>query len=219
MEKIMKIGDIVVRRSYGKDITFKIIDVREIDGKESVILKGINIRIIADSTLDDLELAEEDSGSTDKILNTRVKESDYYELCMVAENEKSFCHHDFTYHNIILNDKNDVYIIDFDFCKRELRTFDIANFMIKVLKRVDWDMSFASAIIEAYNSVSKLSDEEYKVLYAFLQFPQRYWRLANRYYYNEVNWGQNTFYKKLQGIVDEKEQYLKLLDEYEQEYL
>lgn len=71
----MKIGDIVVRRSYGKDITFKIIDVREIDGKESVILKGINIRIIADSTLDDLELAEEDSGSTDKILNTRVKES------------------------------------------------------------------------------------------------------------------------------------------------
>ncbi|MBU5487924.1 CotS family spore coat protein [Clostridium sp. MSJ-8] len=153
-----------------------------------------------------------------KALDT-LNQSSYYELCALAEAEKSFCHHDFTYHNIILNDKNDVYIIDFDFCKRELRTFDIANFMIKVLKRVDWDMSFASAIIEAYNSVSKLSDEEYKVLYAFLQFPQRYWRLANRYYYNEVNWGQNTFYKKLQGIVDEKEQYLKLLDEYEQEYL
>lgn len=153
-----------------------------------------------------------------KALNT-LNESSYYELCALAEAEKSFCHHDFTYHNIILNDKNDVYIIDFDFCKREVRTFDIANFMIKVLKRVDWDISFAEAIIESYNSVSKLSSEEYKVLYAFLQFPQRYWRLANRYYYNEVNWGQNTFYKKLQGIVDEKEQYLKLLDEYEKEYL
>lgn len=153
-----------------------------------------------------------------KALNT-LNESSYYELCALAEKEKSFCHHDFTYHNIILNEKNDVYIIDFDFCKREVRTFDIANFMIKVLKRVDWDISFAEAIIESYNSVSKLSSEEYKVLYAFLQFPQRYWRLANRYYYNEVNWGQNTFYKKLQGIVDEKEQYLKLLDEYEKEYL
>ena len=153
-----------------------------------------------------------------KALNT-LNESSYYELCALSEAEKSFCHHDFTYHNIILNDKNDVYIIDFDFCKREVRTFDIANFMIKVLKRVDWDISFAEAIIESYNSVSKLSSEEYKVLYAFLQFPQRYWRLANRYYYNEVNWGQNTFYKKLQGIVDEKEQYLKLLDEYEKEYL
>ena len=145
--------------------------------------------------------------------------SSYYELCAIAERDKSFCHHDFTYHNIVLNEANDVYVIDFDFCKREVRTFDISNFMIKVLKRVDWDMNYARAIIDSYNSVSKLNNEEYKVLYAYLQFPQRYWRLANRYYYNEVNWGQNTFYNKLQGIVDEREKYLKLLDEYEKEYL
>ena len=116
-----------------------------------------------------------------KALKT-LEESAYYELCAKAELEKSFCHHDFTYHNIILNDKNDVYVIDFDFCKREVRTFDISNFMIKVLKRVDWNFNFAKEIIEAYNSVSPLLDEEYKVLYEYLQFPQRYWRLANRYY-------------------------------------
>ncbi len=88
--------------------------------------------------------------------------------------------------------------------------------MIKVLKRVDWDINFAKAIIEAYNSVSPLSKEEYQVLYAYLQFPQRYWRLANRYYYNEVNWGQGTFTNKLQSIINEKEKYLKLLDEKEE---
>ena len=148
-----------------------------------------------------------------------LENSSYYELCAIAERDKSFCHHDYTYHNIVLNEKNDVYVIDFDFCKREVRTFDISNFMIKVLKRVDWDINYAKAIIESYNSVSKLDNEEYKVLYAYLQFPQRYWRLANRYYYNEVNWGQNTFYNKLQGIVDEREKYLKLLDDYEKEYL
>lgn len=72
----MKIGDIVVRKSYGKDITFKVIDVIKKNGKENIILKGINIRIIADSTIDDLEKAEdEDSGSQDKILNTRVSEA------------------------------------------------------------------------------------------------------------------------------------------------
>lgn len=64
----MKIGDIVVRKSYGRDITFKVIDVREKNGRENIILKGINIRIIADSTIDDLEPAEEeDSGTQDKI--------------------------------------------------------------------------------------------------------------------------------------------------------
>lgn len=47
----MKIGDIVVRKSYGKDITFKIIDINN----DVYTIKGINLRIIADSPLEDLE--------------------------------------------------------------------------------------------------------------------------------------------------------------------
>ena len=147
-----------------------------------------------------------------------LKESNYYELCMIAEQEKTFCHHDFTYHNIIIDNIEKPHIIDFDYCKREVRTFDISNFMIKVLKRVDWNIDFANAIVESYNSVSKLRDDEYKVLYAYLQFPQRYWRLANRYYYNEVNWGQNTFTNKLSSIIEEKEKFLSFLNEFKKEY-
>ncbi|WP_026887494.1 sporulation peptidase YabG [Clostridium beijerinckii] len=71
----MEIGDIVVRKSYNKDITFKIIDIKDSGGKYNIILKGINIRIIADASLEDLEMAEEDSGSQDKILNRRVNEA------------------------------------------------------------------------------------------------------------------------------------------------
>lgn len=71
----MDIGDVVVRKSYNKDVTFKIIDIRESNGKFNVILKGINIRIIADANIEDLEMADEESGSKDKILNTRVKEA------------------------------------------------------------------------------------------------------------------------------------------------
>ena len=69
----MEIGDIVVRKSYDRDITFKIIDTKKKDGKDVFILKAINIRIIADADYEDLEKTnEEDSGSKDKILNTRV---------------------------------------------------------------------------------------------------------------------------------------------------
>jgi len=71
----MRIGDIVVRKSYNKDVTFKIIDIKEKNGEYNIILKGINIRIIADAFEEDLETAEEDSGSQDKILNTRVNEA------------------------------------------------------------------------------------------------------------------------------------------------
>ena len=152
-----------------------------------------------------------------KALNT-LRSSEYDKLCEKAEIEKGFCHHDYTYHNIILGKDNSVSVIDFDYCKREIRTFDISNFMIKVLKRNKWDMTFAKAIIDAYNEVSNLEECEYNVLYAYLQFPQRYWRLANRYYYNEVNWGQNTFDSKLESIINEKDEYLKFLDDFKNEY-
>ncbi|MBB6631025.1 sporulation peptidase YabG [Clostridium algidicarnis] len=69
----MEIGDSVVRKSYGKDITFKIIDIKE--GLEGLtyILKGINLRIIADSPVEDLEVVRADySGETDRVFNREV---------------------------------------------------------------------------------------------------------------------------------------------------
>ena len=147
-----------------------------------------------------------------------LEESNYNELCQIAEVDKNFCHHDYTYHNIIIDKDENVNIIDFDYCKREVRTFDISNFMTKVLKRVNWNMDYAKAIIDSYNEVSKIREDEYKVLFAYIQFPQRYWRLANRYYYNEVNWGQNTFVSKIEAIIKEQEQFLAFLDSFKNEY-
>ncbi|MEG2867667.1 MAG: CotS family spore coat protein [Terrisporobacter sp.] len=152
-----------------------------------------------------------------KALNT-LEESNYIELCQIAEIDKNFCHHDYTYHNIVIDKQENVNIIDFDYCKREIRTFDISNFMTKVLKRVNWNMEFAKAIIDSYNEVSPLREDEYNVLLAYLQFPQRYWRLANRYYYNEVNWGQNTFAGKIEAIIKEQEQFLGFLESFKNEY-
>ena len=72
----MVIGDVVVRKSYDKDITFKIIDIKEVDGKTIYILKGISIRIIADSPETDLEPVDVDFiGEKEKILNSRVNEA------------------------------------------------------------------------------------------------------------------------------------------------
>lgn len=147
-----------------------------------------------------------------------LNDSNYYDLCKDTEEEKSFCHHDFTYHNIILGDDNSVSIIDFDYCKRELRTFDLANFMIKVLKRREWNFDIAKAIIDNYNEVSPLRDDEYKVLYAFLIFPQRYWRICNRYYYNEVNWVQNTFNKKMDELISEQENFEVFMKKFKEFY-
>ena len=48
-----KIGDLVTRNSYNNDIVFKIINISD----SIAYLKGTNIRLYADSKLDDLKIS------------------------------------------------------------------------------------------------------------------------------------------------------------------
>lgn len=52
----LKKGDIVGRKSYGKDIAFVIVNIQN----DIAILKGLILRIEADSPLEDLELIEDE---------------------------------------------------------------------------------------------------------------------------------------------------------------
>ena len=147
-----------------------------------------------------------------------MEDSKYLDLCGTTELEKSFCHHDYTYHNIIIDGDENVNVIDFDYYKKEVRIYDISAFMIKVLKRTEWNMEYVNLIIEAYKEVTPLLDDEYRVLFGFLLFPQRFWRLSNRFYYNEVNWAQTTFGNKINDLILEQDNYLKFIDDFKQAY-
>lgn len=69
MAKIKK-GDIVGRISYGKDILFVVDRIIKTNSKEIAILKGIIVRIKADSPLEDLELIDK------RIVEKKVKSFD-----------------------------------------------------------------------------------------------------------------------------------------------
>lgn len=51
---MMNIGDYVVRKKYNRDILFEITEIRE----NTYYLRGVELRLIADSHIDDLELSE-----------------------------------------------------------------------------------------------------------------------------------------------------------------
>lgn len=51
---MIRIGDYVVRKSYNKDILFKVVSISD---KGIVKLKGVSYRILADAPMEDLELA------------------------------------------------------------------------------------------------------------------------------------------------------------------
>ena len=70
MTKFKK-GDIVGRKSYNKDVIFEITNIIKTSNKISIyILKGINQRIEADSTKEDLELLDK------RFVSKKLKENE-----------------------------------------------------------------------------------------------------------------------------------------------
>lgn len=56
---ILKVGDVVARKSYGQDIFFKVVDIKNNGNENIVTLKGICYRIQADAPESDLMLQTE----------------------------------------------------------------------------------------------------------------------------------------------------------------
>ena len=75
-----KVGDTLTRISYNNDTIFKIINIEE----DIFYLKGINIRLYADSLIEDLQICDKDIEKDRDFLNSLKKEeverNDYFYL-------------------------------------------------------------------------------------------------------------------------------------------
>ena len=126
----------------------------------------------------------------------------YASLTEASGKEGLFCHHDYTHHNILM-EGDKVVVTNFDYCCFELRVYDIANFIRRKMRKCDWDISKTELIVQAYNSVEALSSEELEVMKIILQFPQKFWRVVNRYYNSRRSWSEKSFIMRLQEVIDE----------------
>ncbi|MGE5615038.1 MAG: CotS family spore coat protein [Bacillota bacterium] len=154
-------------------------------------------------------------------LGERTKEelvlSGYGSVVEKTRMEQSFCHHDYTHNNIII-DGDRTTVINFEYCCHEIRVYDIANFIRRKMRKCGWNMAKAAIILNSYNSVDKLDNEELSVMKAILQFPQKFWRVANRYYNSRRSWSERNYISRLQEIVDEIEPLNEFINQYRKLY-
>lgn len=71
---MLKIGDIVTRKKYGNDIAFKIIKIVD----EIYYLVGVDLRLYADSTKDDLILTTISKKKENELLIREINTKDYF---------------------------------------------------------------------------------------------------------------------------------------------
>lgn len=54
----IEIGSLVYRKSYQKDVLFRVSDIKYINGKKIIVLKGVYVRLMADAEEDDLAIKD-----------------------------------------------------------------------------------------------------------------------------------------------------------------
>lgn len=134
-----------------------------------------------------------------------LKNSKYQSICQIAEKKSPICHHDYTYHNIIIDKNNVLNIIDFDYSCNELPIYDIAAVILRVMRRLSYDLDIALTMLYHYDLIRPISDNELPLLMSLFEFPQKFWRLTNRYYSGKDGWSQKKFISKYFEIIDDKD--------------
>jgi Ser/Thr protein kinase RdoA (MazF antagonist) len=162
----------------------------------------------------------------------RLAGSSYQKLMEDAITQKTVCHGNYTYHNIVmLKNKTDamskayvppgwinkqpliatelggsagaIATTNFEKSYIGLQISDLYQFVRKVMEKNDWDILYGSNIIEAYDRVKPISKEELRVLYLLLLYPEKFWKITNFYYNGKKSWVSGRNTQKL-NIIGEQ---------------
>lgn len=144
-----------------------------------------------------------------------LSSSKYEVLVETARREGILCHHDYTHSNILCNE-NGVWVINYDFCCFELKIYDIANLIRRKMRKCSWDINEAKTIIYEYGKIEDLSRDEFDVMRIILQFPQKFWRVTNKYYNSRKSWSEKSYVSKLQEVIEEIEPHKNFMDRYDE---
>lgn len=115
---------------------------------------------------------------------------------------KSLCHGDYVNKNILIDD-NKIYVIDFDKALLTYSMYDLCYFMRRLLKRskINWDIELTRKILKTYNSISPINEDDFRYIFAYLSFPQKYWRLSKDYYSNIKKCNKKIFLDSLKEVA------------------
>ena len=145
-----------------------------------------------------------------------LRDMDYPGMYKRCCEEKKLCHGDYNQHNILLC-KEGMAVVRFDHMHSELQIYDLYVFMRKVLEKNRWNPGLGTAMLDAYIRVLPLDYRQMRCFYSFMLFPEKFWKIVNRYQNTRKSWMSAQNMAKLDKVIREQEArdaFMKVLDDY-----
>ena len=77
--------------------------------------------------------------------------------------------------------------------------------MRKVMEKNNWDIMLSNLILEEYLGNNSLSDNELKLLYILMLYPEKFWKITNYYYNGKKSWISGRTIQKLTCIQQQED--------------
>ena len=58
---------------------------------------------------------------------------------------------------------------------------DLYQFLRKAMEKNRYDITMAKDILSAYSQINYLEHEDYEFIYLMYSFPEKFWKISNRY--------------------------------------
>lgn len=145
-----------------------------------------------------------------------LMDMDYLNLYEQACQKHCLCHGDYNQHNLLMT-REGIALVRFDQMHFELHIYDLYVFMRKVLEKNRWNIGLGVAMVRAYQRVLPMEYREARCLYALMLFPEKFWKISNRYHNSRKSWMSAQNMSKLEKLIREKElkqHFLTALDEF-----
>lgn len=138
-------------------------------------------------------------------VNTLKRPEDYEGEIM------GWCHHDYNFHNVIFEGAQG-HIINFENAIFGIRVADIAAFLRKVMEKNNWQVEMGQRMLDSYKNLRPLSQLEFQILGKMIQYPEKFWKVCNRYYNSNKAWGSERYMEKLDKIIKQEPQRVVFLE-------
>lgn len=135
-----------------------------------------------------------------------------------------YCHGDFQYHNILFISDNESQrgrngrqsancaVINFEHFAKDTGVRDIYLLLRKICEKNDWSIQKGYQMLDAYQNIRPLNDMEWNSLLLRMEYPEKFWKIANFYYNSRKSWISERNYEKLEKLICQeknKEQFIR----------
>ncbi|MGN0482851.1 MAG: phosphotransferase [Lachnospiraceae bacterium] len=118
--------------------------------------------------------------------------------------KQELCHGSFSHHTILFTPKG-IRVTGFTSLKYGEQMTDLAFFLRKILEKQNWGVDMGKELLAAYSSVTPLTPLQMQQLQIILGYPQKYWKVLNRYLNSRKSWVNGRYLEKLQKIQKQEE--------------